>query len=98
MRHPQPAPDRPSTRALIVLAVTYTVAAGLHGVLVATARTWWTGVLAGILAAVAVALGVTVRRRRREARRVRPDPRVTSAREEPGPRTVRHRDADPTRA
>jgi hypothetical protein len=97
MRYSQPTPDRPSIRALIALAVTYAVAAGLHGVLAVTVGTWWSGVLAGILTAVAVAYGAGARRRR-QTRRVQPDPRLADAREEPDRSTVRSRDADSTRA
>lgn len=89
MRHPQPPPDRPSVRALIALAITYTVAAGLHGVLTVVLRTWWSGVLTAILAAVAVAFSLAARAR--AAPRVAiPDPRPATAREEPAVRRHVH--------
>jgi hypothetical protein len=99
MRHPPPAPDRPTIRALTVLAVMYTVAAGVNGVLAVTVRIWWTGVLAGLLAAVAVAFWVVVRRCRRETGRVvRLDQRVAGAWKDPGSPVGRRREVDPTRA
>jgi membrane protein YdbS with pleckstrin-like domain len=66
MRQPRPRHDRPPTWPLVSLAVTYAVAAGLHGVLAVWAEMWSLGVLAVVLAGVAVAFLVAVRRRRRQ--------------------------------
>jgi hypothetical protein len=99
MRHPPPTHDRPTNRALTALAAMYTVSAGLNGVLAVMVRIWWTGALAGILAAVAVGFWVVVRRGRRTTGRVvRLDQRVAVARKDPGARLRRHREVDPTRA
>lgn len=70
-RHTDPE-DRPSTRTLITLTVTYVVAAGFHGVLAVRYEVRWHGVVAAVLTVAAVAFLVpTVRtmRRRRIPRR-----------------------------
>lgn len=96
MHDPRPPSDRPSTRALTALAVTYAAAAGLHGVLAALTTTWWPGALAAVLAAVAVAFAVAAWRR--GARRGSPGPRPAARHEDLAIPAPRRRDADPTRA